>query len=545
MANYEKFLISNFKTAKSIGLEPWLSPEDAFPTIINAHVNKGVLEKRNGFSAFATMKHGTTTQTATTITGIHTYLKEGMPQLLIFDTKRVNKYNPVPSTPTMTDITGGSDIFSGSASDFFHFCNWQGVGYMVNNVNQIYKYTGSGNVAVFNIQIDTRTKTNHIDTCRFIFVKDDRLLLFDTVEFGDYKPQRCRYSPVRDTVFKNSGGGYVDAPTEQRICAAGFVGDDIAVYFQGKERHSGGSLWHLRSTNNTDTPFKWKRITETEGCRSPYSGVEFKDGLGVIGISNVLFYDGYKIKDLDMPHLRDVLSEFESDYIRSVFGYNQGEARHILWVMTNADDSSPNRILDYNVNENNFTIHKSGQTFFANCFGGFNGQKVPSVVELDDAYLTDESLVSAMTVDSRAVLGSPSPYTLVGCRNSQVYKWNDGTYDGTDDSNGKIELDARSSRWNPYIKESRKARFGKIQFLVDNDSDASATVSFYKDTGTTAYLTGTLSCDGEGDKFWTTLSADGNIGNFHRIKISHTEKGNRPRIHAIKLYMKRAGWMDL
>lgn len=543
---YQPFLISGFKTAKSIGLEPWLSPIDAFETLENMHVNKGVLEKRLGFSLFAQMKHGSTAQTATSITGIKTYLKNGMPSLLIMDTTRCNFYNPVDAT--MTDISSvlatPVDIFSGSASDFFHFCNWQGVGYMVNNVDQIHKWSGRGNAVVpFNIQINTTDdKTNHVDTCRFIFIKDDRMLLLEPTEFGDWLPQRLRYSPVLQTDFSASGAGYVDAPTQHRISAAGFVGKNIAVYMQGADE---GSLWLIKSTGNADIPFKWDRVTETEICRAPYSGVEIKDGLAAIGATNIIFYDGFKIKDLDIPHLRDVLDEFNDAYIRSVFGYNQKEKRHLLFTFADSSSSAIDRILDYNVTENNWTIHKSEQSFFVNCIGGFTGQKVPTMSELDDVVSSDGALVSAITVDSRAVLGTPSPYTLIGCRNSRVYKWNDGEYDGTDDDNGKIEINALSSRWNPFNKQGRKVACEKMGFLVDNDSGASFLASIYKNTSSTAYKTKTISCDGSGDKFWAWIFCDGEIGNFHRLGISHTEKGNTPKIHAIMPYFAFAGRLDL
>jgi len=414
---------------------------------------------------------------------------------------------------------------------------------MVNNVDQIHKWEGRGNAVVpFNIQISSDTKTNHINTCRFIFIKDDRIVLLDTVEFGDWCPQRCRYSPVLQTDFSASGSGYVDAPTQHRITAAGFVGKNIAVYMQGADE---GSLWLIKSTGNADIPFKWDRITETEICRSPYSGVELKDGLAAIGMTNIIFYDGFKIKDMDIPNLRDVLDEFNDAYIRSVFGYRQKEERHLLFTFADSDSSVVNRILDYNIMENNWTKHKSEQSFFINCIGGFTDQKVPTMSELDDVVDEDGALVSAITVDSRAILGTPSPYTLIGCRNSRVYKWNDGEYDGTDDDDGKIEISAQSIPLNPFRKIGRKVACEKIGFLVDNDSDASFLVSIYKSTGSTAYKTKTISCDGSDDKFWVWIFCNGEIGDSHRFGISHTERDNTPKIHAIMPFLASAGRLGL
>ncbi|GAI17178.1 unnamed protein product, partial [marine sediment metagenome] len=102
-----------------------------------------------------------------------------------------------------------------------------------------------------------------------------------------------------------------------------------------------GSLWRIRRTGNTAIPLEWDKITTTEGSRSPYSGVEFKDGLAAIGLSNILFYDGFQIKRLEFPHGRDILTEFNDAYIRSVFGYNQRERdrRHLLFTFANLTSS--------------------------------------------------------------------------------------------------------------------------------------------------------------------------------------------------------------
>ena len=596
---YQPFLISGFKTAKSIGMKPWLSPPDAFPTLENMIVNKGVLEKRLGFSEFARMKHGAVAQTTTPITGIHSFLHKSMPCLLIMDDARCNFYNPSVIPSTMTDISndlgdtvvgtdtneyrcvlshtsaaatrpilganyatywvatgrtglgaetwvalvdyiGPMDIFSGSSSDFFSFCNWQGVGYMVNNVDQIHKWVGRGNAVVpFDTKIDADDPAaNQINTCRFMFIKDDRMGLLDTVERGDWCPVRWRYSPVLQTDFSAAGGGYVDAPAQQqRVVAAGMVGKNIAVYTQGADS---GTLWLIKSSGNADIPFKWDRITTTELIRSPYSGVEMKDGLAAVGATNIVFYDGFKIKDLDIPNIRDILDEFNDVFIRSVFGYRQRDKRHLLLTFADKDSSNIDRILDYNIDENNWTIHKSEQSLFVNCIGGSTGQKVPIGAEFAAVEAIDVALIPDLTLDARTVYGTPKPYTLIGCRNSRVYKWGDGT----DDAGADIAIKAVSIDLNPFIKEGLKAACEKIGFLVDNVPTASFLVSVYKNTSTTAYKTKTISCNGLDDMFWVWILCDGEIGNFHRLEITHTEKDNTPKIHAFMPYFESAGRLD-
>ncbi|KKN24779.1 hypothetical protein LCGC14_0891430 [marine sediment metagenome] len=548
---YQPFLIT-FGTGKFIGLEPWLSPQDGFPTLENMFVNKRVLQKRLGFSPFATMKHGAVVQSTTSITGIKTYLSKGFPHLLIIDTTRANLYNAVDGSMTdiSSDLSIPADIFSGGASNFIHFLNWQNVftepsvAYMTNNVDQVHKWAGPSNAVVpFNIKISSDTKDNHVDTCRFLFVIDDRLVLLDTVEFGDHHPQRLRFGPVLGTDLSAPGSGSDDAETQEVISAAGMIGKTVYAFFEGPD---GGSLWRIRRTGNTDIPLEWERITNTEGSRSPYSGVKFKDGLAAIGLSNILFTDGsliQPIRNLDTPSVRDILTEFNDTKIRSVFGHNQKQIdqRHLLWTFANSGSSSMDRLLDMNVNEGNFTKHKSEQSFFLNCLGSFNGQKVPSWVELDDVIGDDGDLVSDMDVDSRAVLGDPQPFTLIGCRNSQVYKWNHGEFDGTDNDNGKIAIKGLSARLNPFLKQGRKAMLEKVEIYLTNDSNASFTVALFKNTSTSAYKTKVISADLSNDKDFVTIFADGEIGKFHRLQISHTERNNTPRIHAFIFYFKPAG----
>lgn len=614
MPPYKPFLIAGLKTAKSIGLEPWQSPQDAFPTIENAFVNKGVLEKRGGFSPFATMKHGAVVQTATSIVGIKSYLDRGMPSLLVMDTTRANYYNAVDGT--MTDVSSNlatpADIFTGSASDFFSFLNWRGVAYMVNNVNQVYQWTGLGSAVVpFNIQISsTDSKANHIDTCQYVFVIDDRMVLLGTVELGEWFPQRLRYGPVLQTDFTQAGGGTDDAETQQRISAAGMIGKTVYAFFEGVDGDGSknGSLWRIRRTGDSDVPLEWERVTTTEGSPAPYSGIEFKDGLVAVGTSDILFTEGSLINPIQFlggERVRDILTEFNNAKIRSVYGYKQKEIdqNHLLFTFADAAGTAMNRILDYNIPENNWTIHKSAQSFFVNVISGFNGQKVPTMVELDDVFTSDGDVVSNMTVDSRAVLGSPSPFTLIGCRNSQVYKWNDGEFDGTDDANGNINFNVLSARFNPFNKNGRKVACEKIGFFVDNDANASFLASVFKNTkslsviigsdlneykcilthtssaatrpvtgsdfatfweatGNTGaaetwvtstiysspYRTKVISCDAADDtvdKFWVWIFCDGEVGDFHRIQISHTERNNSPKIHALMPFFAEAGRLDL
>lgn len=609
MSVYQPFLIADYKTAKAINKESWLLPKDAFPVLENMRVNKGVLEKRLGFSPFAQMKHGATPKTDTAITGIHTYLRRGMPSLLFMDTKRANYYDPVNQTTVdvSSDLTTPADIFSGSADDFFSFLNVDGVGYMVNNQDQIHKWEGPGTAVVpFDIQINTTDdKANHVDTCQYLFLIDDRIVLLGTVEFGDFHPNRLRYSPVGQTDFSAAGSGRDNAETQGRITAAIKIRKTVYAFFEEGDK---GSLWKIRRTGDADVPLEWDRVSGADWSRSPHSGIEFNDGMAAIGNGTILFVDGTTIKpikQIDIPNVRDIVSEFSESFIRSVFGYYQKEnnEKHLLFTFAASGSSAVDRIVDFNVNENNYTVYKSNQSFFLNIIGGASSQVVPTFVQLDDVVTEDGDIVSNVVADSREVFEGTAQLTLIGGRNSRIYKWNDGAFDGTDDSSGNIPMAATTIRYNPFIDKGRKVACEKIGFYVDNDANASFLVSMFKNTKTADTVIGSdlnqyrcilahtsstdsrpvtgsdytthweatgktgvaetwvtatvysgpyknkvISCDADDDtvdKFWVWIFCDGEEGNFHEIKISHTARSNRPRIHAHMPYFASAGRLDL
>src|SRR5580693_1498947 len=53
MKEFQPFAISNFRTGFDEAVEPWLLPRDAYQSLINAHLYRGVLEKIDGYTLFA------------------------------------------------------------------------------------------------------------------------------------------------------------------------------------------------------------------------------------------------------------------------------------------------------------------------------------------------------------------------------------------------------------------------------------------------------------------------------------------------------------
>lgn len=60
--SYQGFLISNYATGLDRELQPWLLPNDAFTDLLDGFVYRGVTEKRDGYSGFATGLNSTYTE---------------------------------------------------------------------------------------------------------------------------------------------------------------------------------------------------------------------------------------------------------------------------------------------------------------------------------------------------------------------------------------------------------------------------------------------------------------------------------------------------
>ena len=119
MSAYQPFLISGFKTGLNTDVATWLLPPDAFPTLENAYLKDGVINKRSGsqfFAQFVDNVGNTTNQ----ITGIYEYvgLDSGskVTELLFTDTKRMCRYNAVTELCEAIDV---ADIFSSSNYKWF------------------------------------------------------------------------------------------------------------------------------------------------------------------------------------------------------------------------------------------------------------------------------------------------------------------------------------------------------------------------------------------------------------------------------------------
>jgi len=159
-------------------------------------------------------------------------------------------------------------------------------------------------------------------------------------------------------------GGYVDAPTNERIVSADFVRDLLVVGFER-------STWALRYTGNEILPFVWERINKELGSESTFSMVAFDRGILSVGDKSINSCDGNNVTRIDEAIPDEVFNIHNngSDGPKRVHGIRNFNERLVYWTFPNADTQAtyPDRLLVFNYHNQTWSIFKDCFT----CFGTF------------------------------------------------------------------------------------------------------------------------------------------------------------------------------
>jgi hypothetical protein len=516
MPSYKPFLIGDFRTGKLLGLKPWKFPMDAFTTMFNAYISDGVIHKRNGYTQWDRIIHDSSNP-GNPVMGIYAFLAPFGPQLLAFDTKRLNYYDP--ATNALKDPVG-SDSFTGTDADFFNVCNALAKVYINNNYDRMKEWDGT-NLSNVTVDIDG-DGANQLNHCLGAEYHKRRLLLFRPTEDGATHNSRVRWPSVGTTDYSNDG--YVDAATNERIMGWTLLGDDVLVWFQA-------SVWLLRYTGNSNLPFRWERIHGGEGMGtySPQSVVSLTKRLAMaMGTIAPMGCDGYEAFRLDQKIPDIMTDEMNLSNLRYCYGTTFHKLSQVLMTYPRAGQTYPDRVLAINYEDKAWSTYGLD----VHCFGKFSGEEY---LTWDDASLEWDQ--SGTYWDQRTWVGG-YPILLAGDRDGYIWQ----LHTGNDDNGNDINFELLSGRWNPFIKEGKKAKLGYVDFLVTRNANTTLTVDFYVDQESSAYQSQTLKfTDGSTTKdkiFWRVYS--GAMAAFHRIKLSHTQS-YPVEIHAIVPYFRPAG----
>lgn len=280
--------------------------------------------------------------------------------LLGFDTQ----FSYIFNTGTFSWQRAGTQVWSGTDADFFWDTTYIGaaaaltnnVMYASNNVDPIRYWDGTDFFDLTPVQINAAG--DQMTNALIVLPFKDRLVALNTTETAGQFIGRARYSqngtPLT-TVDANAWrqdiagkGGFVDAPTSDRIVSAEFLRDRLIVYFSG-------STWQLVYTRNEIVPFVWQQINTELGATSTYSIVPF-DAVA-LGVSNYGIHQctGASVQRIDqlIPDAAFGL-EVSNQQINRIHGIRDYFTEMVYWtwvdneVTVGVNDKYPQQIVAYN-----------------------------------------------------------------------------------------------------------------------------------------------------------------------------------------------------
>lgn len=414
----QPFLIANMEVGLERDREPWLLPDEAFPTLEDAYLFRGRIKRRNGYRNLGRLI--TTVGVVDTINnlpvmGLRTreLTTRNQEQLIAFDTRKANVYST--TNEAFQDISfytlPATNAFSwtGTDVDFFWTTNYANAFWVTNFVsgNQptwnmsagtgdgIRWYDGS-NWANFMPAINGArgaVGTTYLRGCLLIVSYRNRLVTLNTYEGIDGGgvtnfPQRARWcqngtpfnqNDVNGNVITNPGGvtgddeswnddiigkgGYIDAPTSEEIVSAAFIHDTLIVFFER-------STWELTYTGDPILPFIWKRINTELGAESTFSAVPFDQGLLGVGNYGITTANNNGVQRIDQKIPDEVFKIHNgNDGVKRVYGIRDYARQLVYWTFPNAlkDPIYPTRVLVFDYLEGTYAIFNDSLT----CFGQY------------------------------------------------------------------------------------------------------------------------------------------------------------------------------
>ena len=307
-------------------------------------------------------------------------------QTIAFDTKYAYRYISVTGweeLPSSTPVT-----WNGNDSQFFWGTNYRGTVaseqfFWATNFNKstgtgdpIYYYDPNAGPATWTSFVPAINASDFLHQARIIIPFKDRLVCFNTWEgtsltASTQYPQRARWSQNGDPTDTTNGwletivgrGGYIDAPTSEKLITAQFIKDRLLVFFER-------STWEFVYTGNEILPFVWQQINSELGAESTFSQVGFDDGVLGIGNTGIHLANTNGVRRIDLRIPDEVVKINNSNAgANRVYGIRDFNKELVYWTVPSSvdDPTYPNRVIVYNYRNNTFAFFNDRFT----CYGYF------------------------------------------------------------------------------------------------------------------------------------------------------------------------------
>lgn len=320
------------------------------------------------------------------VMGIRTYERPPLndEDVIAFDTQFAYTLNNVQ----WERLDGGTDIWTGTDSDFFWSTNYRGqeafdtIFVVTNNTTNdgIRYYDGVTWTQLRpEIIVDSSTgDTAFLETARIVLPFKDRLIALNTVETDlsgstDRYKNRCRFSvngnPLANDAWRQDitgQGNYIDAPTREAIISAEFIQDRLVVYFER-------STFELAYTQNQIVPFIWRRINSELGSDSQFSIVSVEQQAITVGNVSIHASDGSQVYRID-DKIPDRVYEIRNTKAgpERVHGVRDFQNKQIYWsIPQDLETTYPEKVLIFDYQTQSWATADDSITTFGYIFNSF------------------------------------------------------------------------------------------------------------------------------------------------------------------------------
>lgn len=226
------------------------------------------------------------------------------------------------------------------------------------------------------------TATQTLYQCLIIIAYYGRLLFLNTWEgttAGGVGAatnffNRCRFSAQGDpTIVATSWrtdifgkGGLLDAPTNEAIIGATFIGNSLVVDFEQ-------STWQLRYVGEYGQPFLWERVSADFGSESTFSGVLFDNNRLAVGDKAITNANSLGVNRIDLK-IPDQIFDFKNanNGVQRVSGIRDYQRELVFWNFADANTQAadatdvifPNKVLVYNYRNSTWALFNDSITRF-------------------------------------------------------------------------------------------------------------------------------------------------------------------------------------
>ncbi len=292
------------------------------------------------------------------------YPTNNVRQLLVADTRYVNRYNP--ATDRLDDIAAGT--YTGTSKDFWSWVNYDDSSNPLVYVPRLLFCNGvTGDVIQ---QYDGTTISNYSPTfavgtlnARQMFDYKDRLILFDTIENNIRFPKRIRISGTGDKcdVFNNTatGAGFIDIPDNTQLFGAAFNRDDLLFFTEA-------ATWVLKYSGNDVTPFVLQKIDGTRGSNAAFSVISYLNRTMAASPRGLIISDGYQVDRMDNNIPDFTFNDIDGGNFEHCFSGFFDEDRDVYTLYPSKGVVKPplvpsdgsDRILVTNFEEDNYAVYR-------------------------------------------------------------------------------------------------------------------------------------------------------------------------------------------